>query len=127
MLNLNSIMLNSDNYERLGAFYGEVLQTKPVMEDKNGGMIGYKAGDTFLSVFSHDKVHGKSTSPERIILFFEAKDVKAEFERVKAIEGAEVVKEPYQPMPEGDYWIATMADPDGNYFQLVTPWDDSKK
>jgi predicted enzyme related to lactoylglutathione lyase len=32
--------------------------------------------------------------------------------------GAVVIKEPYD-MQGG--WIATLADPDGNYFQLVTP------
>jgi hypothetical protein len=21
-------------------------------------------------------------------------------------------------------WLATLADPDGNYFQLATPWED---
>ncbi len=29
--------------------------------------------------------------------------------------------------PEGEiegFWIATLADPDGNYFQLMTPWED---
>ena len=41
-----------------------------------------------------------------------------EFERIKAA-GAEVVKEPYEI--EG-MWIATFADPDGNYFQLMSPW-----
>jgi predicted lactoylglutathione lyase len=34
--------------------------------------------------------------------------------------GAKVIKEPYQM---GDAWISTLADPDGNYFQLMTPWD----
>jgi predicted enzyme related to lactoylglutathione lyase len=29
-----------------------------------------------------------------------------------------VIREPYAI---GDGWIATLADPDGNYFQLITP------
>jgi len=32
----------------------------------------------------------------------------------------EVVKEPYEM---GKLWIATLADPDGNYFQLMSPWE----
>ena len=40
-----------------------------------------------------------------------------EFERIKAA-GATVIREPYEM---GGGWIATLADPDGNYFQLVTP------
>jgi predicted lactoylglutathione lyase len=26
-------------------------------------------------------------------------------------------------MGEGEMWIATFADPDGNYFQLMSPWE----
>jgi predicted enzyme related to lactoylglutathione lyase len=48
---------------------------------------------------------------------FETAQVKEEFERIKAL-GAAVIREPYQI---GEGWIATLADPDGNFFQLVTP------
>jgi predicted enzyme related to lactoylglutathione lyase len=46
---------------------------------------------------------------------FETAQVKEEFERIKAL-GATIIREPYQI---GEGWIATLADPDGNYFQLV--------
>jgi predicted enzyme related to lactoylglutathione lyase len=49
--------------------------------------------------------------------------VKGEFEKLKAA-GAIVVREPYtfDEMPDlTDAWIATLADPDDNYFQLMTP------
>lgn len=26
-----------------------------------------------------------------------------------------------------EMWLATYADPDGNYFQLATPWSESSK
>ena len=124
MLNLNSVMLNSGDYELLASFYGEVLQkTEPDMVDKDHNVIGYLAGGTFMSICSHDKVSGKSQNPERIILFFETTEVQAEFDRIKAIEGSEVIAEPYSPDGQGKFYIATLADPDGNYFQLVTPWD----
>lgn len=32
-----------------------------------------------------------------------------------------VVKEPYELQ---GMWIATFADPDGNYFQLMSPWEE---
>src|SRR5688572_30688035 len=127
MLNLNSFMLNSGDYKKLGAYYGEVLQKKPEMEDDKMGMIGYKAGDCFISIMSHSEVHGKSPNPERIIFFFETDDVQGEFDRVKAISGTTVIAEPYHPGDQDDFSIATLADPDGNYFQLVTPWDGDKK
>jgi predicted enzyme related to lactoylglutathione lyase len=123
MLNLNSIMLSSSDYQKLGDFYGALLQKKPEMEDKEHSVIGYLAGSCFITICSHDKVHGKSQNPERIILFFETKDVQEEFDRVKDLAGAVVVKEPYKPSEDGNATIATLADPDGNYFQLVTPWN----
>jgi predicted enzyme related to lactoylglutathione lyase len=53
------------------------------------------------------------------MLNFETPQVVEEFERIKAI-GATVIKEPYG-MGEGEGSIATLADPDGNFFQLMNP------
>lgn len=121
MLNLNSIMLGTSDSKALAAFYEKVLGKKPDMVD--GDWYGFAAGSCFLSMGTHDKVTGKSTNPERIIMNFETKDVKGEFERIKKL-GATVIKEPYK-MGEGEQaaWIATFADPDGNYFQLMPPWE----
>jgi predicted enzyme related to lactoylglutathione lyase len=93
------------------------------MKDEKHSYIGYKAGNTFLSICAHDKVTGPSQNPERFILFFETTEVEAEFERIKKIPGAKVIREPYKPDLNGAAHIATLADPDGNYFQLVTPWN----
>jgi predicted enzyme related to lactoylglutathione lyase len=48
---------------------------------------------------------------------FETQQVKQEFERIKA-HGATVIREPYEM---GGGWIATLADPEGNIFQLISP------
>lgn len=122
MLNFNSVMLSTENLDKLADFYGKVFDKKPDMEDE--GYKGFMVGTAFFSIGFHDKIHGKSPNPDRILFNFEAKDVKGEFERVSKIDGAEVVKAPYEP-GEG-YWVATLADPDGNYFQIVSPWDDMK-
>ena len=47
--------------------------------------------------------------------------MQEEFDRIKGIEGTTVIKEPYEIQSA---WIATLADPDGNYFQLMNPWED---
>ena len=60
---------------------------------------------------------GKTKDPGRVMINFETTQVKEEFARIKNL-GAEVIREPYEM---GGGWIATLADPDGNYFQLVTP------
>lgn len=120
MLNFNSILLSSEDHKKLVEFYQKVFDKKPEMEDE--GYAGFLVGSCFLSIGGHDKVHGKNKNPERVLFNFETNEVKEEFERIKKIEGVEIVKEPYQ-MDGWDGWIATLADPDGNYFQLVTPWD----
>lgn len=119
MLNLNSVMLGSADPKALAAFYEKVIGKKPDMVD--GDWSGWSVGSAFLSMGKHDKVQGKAAQPERVIFNFETEDVKGEFERIKAA-GAEVVKAPYE-MGEGTgMWIATFADPEGNYFQLMSPW-----
>ena len=45
--------------------------------------------------------------------------MQADFERLRS--GATVIQQPCKPGDEGDMLIATLADPDGNYFRLVSP------
>ncbi len=101
----------------LAEFYEKVFGKKPDMED--GGYFGWLVGNCFFTVGEHSEAQGKSKQPARIMFNFETTIVKEEFERIKAL-GAAVIKEPYQM---GEAWIATLGDPDGNYFQLMTPWD----
>lgn len=85
----------------------------------DGGWHGWKVGDTFLTVGEHSEMGGSAKDPGRIMFNFETNEVKEEFERIKEC-GATVIKEPYEM---GGGFIATLADPDGNFFQLVTPWE----
>lgn len=118
MLNLNSIMVGSEQAKVMAQFYAKVFDKKPDMED--GGFSGWTVGSTFFGVGEHSEVTGKAKEPQRMIINLETKEVKEEFERISKIEGATVIKEPYEM---GGGWIATIADPDGNYFQLMTPWE----
>jgi predicted enzyme related to lactoylglutathione lyase len=59
------------------------------------------------------------------MLNFETDQVLSEFVRIEGL-GAHVVAKPYE-MEKGDgQWIATFADPDGNFFQLMSPWEAEK-
>lgn len=121
MLNLNSVMLGSSEPKALAGFYESVLGKGPDFMEAN--WYGFNAGSCYLTIGFHDQVSGSSTSPERIILNFETKNVKQEFERIKEL-GAQVIKPPYQMSEDAsDSWIATFADPEGNYFQLMSPWE----
>jgi predicted enzyme related to lactoylglutathione lyase len=119
MLNLNSIMLGSAQPEAMAAFYQEMFQKKPDMNE--GGWHGWSVGNAFLTIGPHSEVDNQAQDAKRIIFNFETNEVKEEFARISAIKGAVVIKEPYEM---GGAWIATIADPDGNYFQLMTPWDN---
>ena len=85
---------------------------------EDGDWFGWQAGETYLHIGPHSAVKGKAKEPQRVIIDFETRQVKAEFKRISEL-GAKVVAEPYQM--EG-MWVATFADPDGNYFQLMSPW-----
>lgn len=117
MLNLNSIMIGTQQVEELAKFYEKVIGRKPDMVD--GGYHGWQIGNCFLTIGEHSEVKGKAKEPQRIMLNLETTEVKEEFERIKGL-GATVIQEPYEM---GGAWIATLADPDGNYFQLMPPWD----
>ncbi len=54
----------------------------------------------------------------------ESEDVRADFDRFVAA-GAIVVREPYNPGGPPEFLIATLADPDGNYFQLTSPMSEA--
>lgn len=117
MLNLNSVMIGTKQPKVLAAFYEKVLGQPAGMVDEEFGFFGWQVGAAYLSILDHSEMGGQTKDPGRIMINFETQDVKEEFDRIKALGGV-VIKEPYDM--EGG-WIATLADPDGNYFQLVTP------
>lgn len=118
MLNLNSIMIGTHQPKILAEFYEKVFDCAPDMQE--GNWYGWQMGKCFFNIGEHSEVKGKAKEPQRIIINFETKEVKEEFRRIKST-GAKVIKEPYEM--EG-MWIATFADPDENYFQLMSPWED---
>lgn len=122
MLNLNSIMIGTQNPKELAAFYRMVFEKAPDMEE--GGWSGWSIGNTFITIGEHSEVKGKAKEPQRVLFNFETEEVTEEFERISKINGATVIKEPYDM---GGAWIATLADPDGNYFQLMSPWEQNLK
>ncbi len=116
-MNLNSILIGSEDPQRLADFYTKLFG-EPTWSE--GGYIGWLIGSGSVTVGPHDQVTGKNTQPGRIIWNIETPDVKGEFDRFKAA-GAEVIAEPYGMGETPEAQIATFADPDGNYFQLMAP------
>ena len=120
MLNFSSIMIGSAQPKVLAQFYEKVFGKPAEWAEDN--WYGWQVGNTYLTIGEHSEVKGKAREPQRVILNFETEKVKEEFERIRDM-GAELIKELYEM--EGA-WIATFADPDGNYFQVMSPWEMAK-
>jgi len=124
MLDFNSVMIGTHQPKVLGKFYEKVFDKKPDMGD--GDWYGWQFGSYYFNIGEHSEVKGKNKEPQRIIMNFETEEIEDEFKRIKEIDGVTVVKELYEMEGMPGMQIATFADPDGNYFQLMTPWEESK-
>lgn len=122
-MNFNSLLIGSEDPQRLTDYYSKLFG-KPIFDD--GGYTGWQIGSGWITIGPHDEVTGRNAQPGRLIWNIETPDVRGEFERLKAA-GATVVREPYNPSEPADEGglIATLSDPDGNYFQLMSPMGPS--
>ena len=117
-MNFNSILIGSEDPQRLADYYSKLFG-EPTWNE--GGYIGWMIGSGAVTVGPHDQVHGKNPQPGRLIFNIESADVQGDFDRFKAA-GATVIREPYG-FEGTDGQIATLADPDDNYFQLMSPME----
>jgi predicted enzyme related to lactoylglutathione lyase len=120
VMNFNSILIGSEDPQRLVDYYTKLFG-EPMFSE--GGYTGWLLGTGVVTVGPHDEVKGENAEPGRIIWNIESADVKGDFDRFVAA-GAAVVREPYS-MGDDPGLIATLADPDGNYFQLASPMQPS--
>ena len=120
-MNFNSLLIGTDNPQRLFDYYTKLFG-EPAYKDDSYQSWQFGTGN--ISIGAHSEVHGQNPAPGRMMWNLETADVQGEFDRLKAA-GAIVVREPYSFEGFPDTWIATLADPDDNYFQLMTPFDPS--
>jgi predicted enzyme related to lactoylglutathione lyase len=120
-MKLSSLLIGSEDPRKLKDYYTKLFG-EPTFEDN--GYFGWRLGDAAVTFGPHDAVKGKNREPGRILWNLETADVKGDFEKLRRA-GAQVVKEPYEMGDEGGFWIATLADPDGNYFQLMSPMPEA--
>ena len=120
-MDFNNILIGSDDPKALVEYYTKLLG-EPAMSDES--YSGWAIGSGFIAVGAHSEVHGRNATPGRLIWNISSSDVQGDFATFKAA-GAIVVAEPYALEMEGmpTTWIATLEDPDGNYFQLMTPFE----
>ena len=116
-MNMNGILIGSDDAPKLADYYKRLLG-EPMMSES--GYTSWAIGNGSVTVGPHTEVHGSNDQPGRLIWNIESKDVKGDFERLKAA-GATVITAPYEFEGQAGSSIATFADPDDNYFQLLSP------
>jgi len=116
-MKLSGVLIGTEDPQRLKDYYTKLFG-KPSWEE--GGYFGWQFGAEGIAFGAHDQVKGKNREPGRVIWNLEVTDVKGEFGKLKAA-GATVVREPYEPGGAGRGWVATLSDPDNNYFQLMSP------
>ena len=63
-MNFNSILIGSENPERLKDYYTKLFGN-PSMDD--GGYFGWQIGSGWITIGPHDQVKGKNTQPGRLI------------------------------------------------------------
>jgi predicted enzyme related to lactoylglutathione lyase len=117
-MNFNGILIGSDDPARLAAYYTRLFGD-PMWSD--GGFSVWQLGGGSVSVGPHSEVSGRNAQPGRLIWNIESEDVRGDFDRFKAA-GATVIREPYEFADAPGSLIATFADPDDNYFQLMSPF-----
>ncbi|MBI2031994.1 MAG: VOC family protein [Candidatus Levybacteria bacterium] len=121
ILGLETILIGSPDAKKLGKFYKDTLKLKVIEEMEFGENNEYGIGfdlknNVSLYIIDHSKVKGKSVSPDRVMFNLEVDDIEKELKRLKK-EKVKIVADIYHVENYG--LIATLADPDGNYFQLV--------
>jgi predicted enzyme related to lactoylglutathione lyase len=115
-MNFNSILIGSEKPDQLVTYYTRLFG-EPTWND--GGYTGWMLGSGAVTIGPHSEVKGTNPAPGRLIWNVESPDVQTDFQRLRDA-GAIVIREPYSfEGQEGQ--IATLADPDGNYFQLMSP------
>lgn len=120
-MKLSGIMIGSDQPTTLGDFYTKLFGNPGWHQDD---WYGFDVGGGTLMIGPHSEVHGTNNDAPRLMISLEDADVPALF-AVFIEKGAKEIAKPYQPDADKspDIWLATVADPDGNYIQLASPWD----
>jgi predicted enzyme related to lactoylglutathione lyase len=106
---IGSLLIGSSQPEELKEWYRRALGVEP------NEMGAFQLGTVQLFVESHSDVHGPTLEPARVLINLDVDDCRAIGEHLQDM-GARFVREIEQE-PFG--LIGTVADPDGNYLQII--------
>jgi catechol-2,3-dioxygenase len=116
MMRIAAVHLHSTQPEALARFYQAVLELEPKLD--NDTAFVFAVADVDLIIMKHSKIYGSNRYPERMFFDLLVENVRSEFDRILAL-GATEMQKPYSfAYDDKIVTFATLADPDGNYFQL---------
>jgi len=108
------IWTEADRFAAMARFYRDQLGLAP--RTSKSDFINFDWGGVRLSVSVHDRVHGLTREPFRIMVNLAVDDIDAVHARLCAA-GVAFVRS-----PEREDWggqVASLTDPDGNLIQLM--------
>jgi predicted enzyme related to lactoylglutathione lyase len=108
-LSLGSILIGSSNVEEMKSWY------RRAFDAEENAMGALTLGAVQLFIEPHSEVSGPAREPARVILNLDVTRCGAIVDHLRSL-GTRFVR-PLEPMPFG--LIATVADPDGNYVQVI--------
>ena len=108
------IWTEADRFDAMARFYRDQLGLTP--RTSRSDFINFDWGGVRLSVSVHDRVHGVTREPYRIMVNLAVDDIDLVHARLRAAGVA------FLRPPEREDWggrVASLADPDGNLVQLM--------
>jgi predicted enzyme related to lactoylglutathione lyase len=110
------VNINSEQPEELIAFYRDKVGLTPNGDFGPGAFMAGSSDFIALIIEGHEAVKGATKEPVRAMLNFLVADTAAEQKRLEA-QGVKFVRSAAEEPGFGI--VATFADPDGNYCQLM--------
>ena len=108
------VTLWTDNLDRMFRFYHDTLRLP--LHSRHDDFIAFALGEIRFNIGLHDRVHGESQDPYRVMSHLGVDDIQQECDRLREA-GVEFIRPPEQEQWGG--WVATIKDPDGNILQLL--------
>jgi|SRR5918996_659321 predicted enzyme related to lactoylglutathione lyase len=106
---IGSLLLGSSNVEQMREWYQKAFDVK------QNDMGAYEFGPVQYYIEEHSEVSGPTQEPARIIINLDVDDCRAVEAHLKE-QGVNWIR----PVEQEDFGlIGTVADPDGNYVQII--------
>ena len=118
---ISTILLWSEDYERLARWYQDVFNMKVVEQldhpNDTGILMEFPDGLPWLWCGKHSEIHGQNKDPLRIMFNINVDSVRKAFAYL-VTKNVNVIAEPFKA-PTMEKWFATLSDPDGNTVQII--------